>query len=67
MSIAQGAALAAIIGGLGAGLVILSRISARMGQLIERLDGHIRESDASDADHENRLRDLEKGPSRRRR
>jgi hypothetical protein len=45
---------------MGAGLRYLIRISAQTGQLLERLGNHIRESDETDADHETRLRGLEK-------
>lgn len=64
MSVALIAGAVAIVGGVGAGLRILARISARLGQLIERFDGHIKVSDEMAADHEQRIRGLE---SRRRR
>lgn len=65
------AALVAIAAGMGAGLRYLALISMRMGSLLERLDGHIRISDETADDHEQRLRDLEMwgipggGPGRR--
>ena len=56
--------IVAIMAAMAAGLRYLSRISLQIGQLLGRLDGHIRESDQTDSDHEARLRALE---SRRRR
>lgn len=56
--------IVAIMGAMGAGLRYLSQISLRIGQLLGRLEAHIRESDETDEDHERRLRGLE---SRRRR
>ena len=58
------AGLSAILSFLGAGLVLLARISLRMGQLLERLDGHIRVSDARDAEtvacHLGRVHDIDR-------
>lgn len=59
--VAELAALVAIAGGMGTGLVFLAKISMRMGSLLERLDGHIRVSDETAEDHEQRIRGLERG------
>lgn len=54
------AGLFACLAVAGAGLRYLVVISARMGQLVERLDGHLQDADRIGSDHEARLRDLER-------
>ena len=55
----------AILSGLGAGLRLLWRISWQTGQLVTRLDLHLKDSGETKADYERRLRDLERQPRRR--
>ncbi len=57
--------IVAVIVAMLAGLRYLSRISIQIGQLLARLDGHIKVSDETDEDHERRLRELESRRHRR--
>lgn len=49
-----------LAGGIIGLLVTLLRVAYLMGKLLETFRKHVREGDRIDADHENRLRDLER-------
>jgi hypothetical protein len=59
------AGIIAIIGGIGAMLRYLVKISWDMGQLVQRFGDHVTDSGRTHTDQEARIRNLERGGRRR--